>query len=313
MRLRSLRRRISNMVLRIEDDLDIAKIAESGQCFRWEAIDPCLNISNEGGSEYKNAAASYDDAQENPVSYRVPVGQNRLYITDLGNDNYEIDCSDDEYESIWKPYLDLDISYRAIRKTADDGTDTFMKAACDDQQGIRILRQDPWETTVSFIISQNRNIPAIKKSIELLCEAAGDEIRDCRGEKFFAFPGPEKIAALSEEALDECKLGYRKDYVRRIAEDVCSGSVDLAEIERMNEDDAFKALTGIYGIGPKVASCINLFGLHHLNAFPIDTWIKRILAAEYPEGYPYEKYAPYNGIFQQYMFAYYRNNAISIK
>ncbi|MCR5451118.1 MAG: 8-oxoguanine DNA glycosylase [Lachnospiraceae bacterium] len=267
------------MTVDFNDDFDAEKIADSGQCFRWEALD------------------------EN--TYRIPFGRERLYLTKTGEDKYELDCSESEYDSVWSGYFDTELSYRKIRAAAGDD-DHFMKAACEDQKGIRILKQDPWETSISFIISQNRNIPAIKKSIELICEACGTECTDKRGEKFYAFPDPEQIASLSEEKLGECKLGYRLSYIRRFAEDVASGTTDLDKLVRLNEEDAFKELTSIYGIGPKVANCINLFGLHHLNAFPIDTWIKKILAAEYAEGYPYEKYSPYNGIFQQYMFAYYR-------
>lgn len=96
-----------------------------------------------------------------------------------------------------------------------------------------MLPLDPWEMLVTFIISQNRNIPSIRRSVELLTE--------------------------------------------------------------------------LFGVGVKVANCVSLFGLHHVDAFPIDVWIRKILDREYPDGYPYEKYSPHNGIYQQYMFAYYRH------
>ena len=163
---------------------------------------------------------------------------------------------------------------------------------------------------VSFIISQNKNIPAIKKSIEMLSEMAGERKTDRRGETYYAFPTPERIAGLSGQELSDCRLGYRCKYVRAAAEAVLSGSLDLGKLTGAGEEEALAALKGIYGVGTKVANCVLLFGLHHLNAFPVDVWIKKVLEEQYPGGYPYGEYSPWNGIYQQYMFAYYRNGYI---
>ena len=160
---------------------------------------------------------------------------------------------------------------------------------------------------ISFIISQNKNIPAICRSVELLAETCGEKRTDRRGIAYYAFPDQEAVAALSEEELKGCKLGYRWKYVRAAAEAVVEGRIDLDELAGMKEDRTIAELTGIFGVGIKVANCVSLFGLHHVDAFPIDVWVKRILETEYPDGYPYEKYSPYNGIYQQYMFAWYRH------
>ena len=85
------------------------------------------------------------------------------------------------------------------------------------------------------------------------------------------------------------------------------GGIDLNALQAADEKTTISALTGLYGVGIKVANCVSLFGLHHMDAFPIDVWMKRILTEQYPAGYPYEKYAPFNGICQQYMFAFYRH------
>lgn len=265
------------MIFKPDDDFDLDKIAKSGQCFRWEKISK---------------------------GYRIIYLNKSLIIYDRGED-YEILAQEDEFEAIWKNYFDLKENYSKIRQKIDE-TDGFLKAASDSQKGIRILRQDPFEMLISFIISQNRNIPAIEKSIFLLSKYCGEEKRDVLGEIYYAFPNAKSIASASDDILAECKLGYRAPYVKRAAISFLNGEIDFEKLKKMESDEAIKALQKLYGVGLKVASCISLFGLHQLNAFPKDVWVKRILAEFYKDGYPYEKYSPYNGVYQQYMFAYYR-------
>lgn len=299
------------MVIHVTDDLDLDRIAESGQCFRWQKT------------------------EEN--TYRIIAGSYCLYISSLGGGGFELDCSGEEFECFWSDYFDLSENYREIRARIDPVSDPFLWQAAEHEKGIRILRQDPWEMLISFIISQNKNIPAIRRSIELLAETCGEKRTDRRGEAYYAFPGPKAVASLSEEELKGCRLGYRCKYVHAAAEAVAGGKIDLEELagerdrlsgedrlpgrDRMPgkkrlpgddqlpgvEDRAIAALTGLFGVGVKVANCVSLFGLHHVDAFPIDVWVKRILETEYPDGYPYERYSPYNGICQQYMFAWYRH------
>jgi N-glycosylase/DNA lyase len=269
------------MVLEIADDLDLARIADSGQCFRWEP-------APSGG-------------------FRVLHGAKCLYVRELEANIFELSCDEAEFNDVWKGYLDLGEDYAAIRSRIDPQADPFLWRAMEDEKGIRILRQDPWEMLVTFIISQNKNIPAIRRSVNLLCEACGEKMTDARGEAYHAFPTSEAVAALSEEQLKACSLGYRGRYVHEAAMAVVSGGLDLEDLRGAGEDEAIAMLMELPGVGVKVANCVSLFGLHHVNAFPKDVWVKRILEKEYPHGYPFEEYAPYNGIYQQYMFAYYRN------
>ena len=268
------------MIVQITDDFDLERIAESGQCFRWE--------------------------KSGERTFRIPAGQFCLNITALDNDCYELDCARDEYESFWMDYFDLGEIYRDIRARIDAEQDPFLWQAAEHEKGIRILRQDPWETLITFILSQNKNIPAIRKSVDLLAKSCGDRKTDAGGKEYYAFPSPAAVAALSEKELMECRLGYRWKYVHAAAEAVEKGEIVLDQLLQADEESTIAALTSLSGVGIKVASCVSLFGLHHLDAFPIDVWMKRILAEQYAQGYPYERYAPYNGVFQQYMFAYYR-------
>lgn len=268
------------MVLENVDDFDLARIAESGQCFRWELVPD--------------------------GSYRVLNGAECVYVRGLGERAFEFDCEESRFEEIWRDYFDLSEDYAAIRARVDPEEDPFLWRALEQEKGIRILRQDPWETLVSFIISQNKNIPAIRRSVSKLCEACGQRLEDVRGEGYFAFPDPESVAMLGEGQLKACGLGYRWSYVHAAADAVAGGALDLDALRSASEEEASAALTGLRGVGVKVASCVALFGLHHIDAFPKDVWVKRILQNEYPQGYPFDKYSPYNGIYQQFMFAYYR-------
>lgn len=140
----------------------------------------------------------------------------------------------------------------------------------------------------------------------MLSKLCGERRTDSREREYYAFPTPEAITKCSEQDLRACSLGYRWKYVLEAALAVKNGYLDLNLLRDKEEEQTTKALMSLYGVGMKVASCVSLFGLHHMDAFPKDVWIKRILANEYPNGYPFTKYSPYNGVYQQYMFAYYR-------
>lgn len=267
--------------IRVQDDFDLDKIERSGQCFRWQR-------TGDG-------------------AYRIPHGDECLFIRRLSGGRFRLSCNEETCEKVWRTYFDLDADYGELRARVDPRADPFLHAACAYGRGIRILRQDPWETLVSFIISQNKNIPAIKNAVDLLCRAAGERRTDCRGGEYFVFPSPEAILALSDEELKACKLGYRRAYVRAAARAVREGTLPLASLVRADGEATLSSLMSVFGVGIKVANCVSLFGLHHTDAFPVDVWMKRILENEYPDGYPFSRYSPFNGIYQQYMFFYYRD------
>lgn len=130
------------------------------------------------------------------------------------------------------------------------------------------------------------------------------------GENIYSFPEPEELAALSEEELRSCRLGYRAPYIYEAAQKVASGKVKLSDIAQMPDKEALLSLKEFKGIGDKVASCILLFGFHRLNAFPVDVWVRRAQQYCYPDGFPFERFRPYCGVMQQYLFMYFRQRAL---
>ena len=123
-----------------------------------------------------------------------------------------------------------------------------------------------------------------------------------RKERYYAFPRPEILAGLAEDELKECNLGYRSKYVVRTARSVAEGEIDLEAVRDMGYKEAKAELLGLYGVGEKVADCICLFGLHHLEAFPMDTHILQAMEKHYRRGFPRRRYKGFEGVMQQYVF-----------
>lgn len=258
------------------NNFDIQKICYSGQCFRMKELE-----------ENTYEIIAYD-------TY-VKVSQQGKELT--------FTCSEEEYESIWKEYFDLQEDYDSIMGLVPM-EDSYMKKAIQKGYGIRILKQDLWEIIISFLISQQNNIPRIKKSIQMLCERYGEKKMNAQKEIYHTFPKPEAFIDVSEEELKVCNLGYRDKYILRTAREVVEGKISLEAIKRLSYEEAKKELLKLYGVGVKVSECICLYGLHHLEAFPIDTHIQNVLKENYPEGFPFDIYGKYSGVLQQYAFYY---------
>ena len=210
-----------------------------------------------------------------------------------------------EYEKDWREYLAIDDDYtefrRSICKASSD--DPVITTAMKYGQGIRILHQQPWETLCSFIVSQNNNIPRIKTIIKRLCEKFGNKIE---GTELYCFPTAESLANAGTEAIFSCGTGFRAKYITDAAEKVCSGQVDLDEVKTSETSKAAEILCRIKGVGPKVAACSLLFGFGKSDAFPIDVWVKRVLAKYYDDSFTPVFFGKYAGLAQQYLFYYER-------
>ncbi len=212
-------------------------------------------------------------------------------------------CSEEEFENFWKEYFDLEGDYEGCISRIDLN-DAYLTKAAQLGSGIRILKQDLWEMIVSFLISQQNNITRIRRCIENICTAYGQRRVSEDGKTYYAFPTPEVLAKCREEDLKACNLGYRSKYVIRTAESVVRGEIDLNTIRTLPYKKAKEELLRLYGVGEKVADCICLFGLHHLEAFPVDTHISQALAGHYKRGFPNRRYKGVQGIMQQYIFYY---------
>jgi N-glycosylase/DNA lyase len=274
---------------------DLEQIADSGQCFRWTRI-----LEDETGG-------ATSDIESGKIKYRIIAFGKILNIEqDMTSGIVTMDCSDTDFDNIWKDYFDLDTDYgKIIDRIPED--DSYLKRAASGCDGIRIIRQDPWETLITFIISQRKNIPAIKASVEKICKAAGSVIGEADGEKLYAFPTPEQLSSLSMDDLNACSLGYRAQYIYKAARAAVDGVVDLDKWKSLGDEELFDKLCSLYGVGKKVANCTMLFGFYRLDSFPIDVWMNKIQDKYYPEGFPIEAYRPYGGVMQQYMFAYERS------
>jgi len=158
--------------------------------------------------------------------------------------------------------------------------DNVVKDAIGKFPGMRILRQDPFQCYISFIVSSNSNIPNIQTRLEKLCHTFGEK-KMIQAKEFFLFPEPKILADASIENIAKCGLGYRSKYVKEAAIAVDKGIIDFPSIKKLDYQDARDTLCQVFGIGKKVADCILLFSLDKLEAVPLDRWVLRILQKYY--------------------------------
>lgn len=258
----------------------------------------------------------------------VPVkGVDHVYRTSDGNPNrIQISCSEEEWESVWREWFDMDRSYNELRKRVceleDDvdkdvslGINTIMTHG----EGIRILRQDPWETLCTFIISQRRSIPSIKTSVRRMSERWGGEInapaikrlmKNVKGTPvdsvpaLISFPTANSLSQVEPEVLNEVAgLGYRDKYVHDAAVKVAAGELDLGKLNALNDEDLLKRLESLRGVGVKIASCTALFAYGRLDVAPVDVWIQRVIKEDFDgEDVLNHQYKEISGLVQQWMY-----------
>lgn len=282
-----------NLIIDEIKDFDIEDVLECGQCFHFNKID-----------EKEYVLSAYG---------RV------LHVKQEGNTRITLfNTSMEDYENIWKSYFDLDTDYATI-KSHILSVDERLLQAVEAKQGIRILRQEFFETLISFIISQNKQIPHIKQIVHTLSERYGNRVDLDNNFIGYTFPTVERLYEVSEEELRECKVGFRAPYIRNAVEKVYSGEITADILLGMTADEAREKLMTIKGVGEKVANCVLLFGLGFTDAFPVDVWMKRIMEYMYfnqdtkkevIESFAYEKFGKYAGYAQQYLFHYGRENGL---
>ena len=276
---------------------DVSKVFDCGQCFRF---DPVTNSLHE-------------------IEFAGCAHGKYISVAQDGDCVFIYNATAEEYETLWKGFLGLDQDYGKIN---DDILSLSQNPALADAvnraDGIRILKQGEWEAICSFIISQNNNIPRIKKLVAALCHACGEKIDvSAMGEHiasahkeqeghFYSFPAPERVLELGVEGLAALKMGFRAKYLYDAAEKMVNGDIGLEFLKNSDTEECIKHLCTVKGIGPKVASCALLFGFAKLDAFPVDVWIKKVMAKYFDEDFEPSSLGKYAGIAQQYLFYYER-------
>ena len=256
----------------------VTKTFDCGQAFRFDPV----NETTFAGTAF---------------GCKIAIGQTSPGVITL----YKV--TREQFETVWRQYLDLDEDYDAIDRFLIDSMPNerdraVMTAAVEAGRGIRILRQEPFETLISFIVSQNNNIPRIKKIIRTLCETYGEN---------GSFPTAEALTEAGVDALYALKTGFRAKYIHDAACKVASGELDLTKILACEDYSVCDTmLRTVHGIGPKVSACVLLYGFHKTEAFPVDVWIKKSLERHFPDGFNVKRLGKYAGIAQQYLFYYER-------
>lgn len=281
--------------VRVVGDIDfsVSKSFDCGQCFRFDPVADSLHFVEVAGVAFGRF-----------VRFAQNKSMDELIV---------YNCDEREFYDIWMPYLSLDVDYGEIRsvigKAVDEAHDPegVIKLSSEFGRGIRILRQDEWETLCSFVISQNNNIPRIKGIVKRMCERYGDRIYYGDGQFAYSFPTPERIAAAGVDEIRELKVGFRAPYIIDAAEKFVSGEVDFDVVRNSPSlQTAIDELCKIKGVGLKVASCTALFGFGRTDAFPIDVWMKRSIERHFPLGLDPQVFGKYAGIAQQFLFYYER-------
>lgn len=264
---------MSKLIFEKTRDLSLKDTLDCGQCFRFK--------EREDGSF-------------------CGVVRGKAATVRMCGDSLVIDGAEEADRDLWADYFDLGFDYAVVREHLAS-LHPVMADAARFAPGIRILHQEPFEALISFIISQNNNIKRITGIVDRLCESFGEQI----GEGLYAFPTAERLAALSPDDLAPIRAGFRHRYIIDAAEKITDGTVDLEQLRDLPYDAARSALMQITGVGVKVADCVLLYGLHRLESFPLDVWMKRAMATLF-DGMDPSAFGAYAGVAQQYIFHYAR-------
>ena len=272
------------MEIEIRDDFDLKKIVDSGQCFRPKEI-------RDGW-------------------FRFICGENILHVRQRDENLFELDCTADEWR-LWENYFDMATDYKKIRHdvetfAADKPYEKFLHDAANFGAGIRILRQAPFEMLISFIISQRKNIPAIRSSVEKICERFGRRVDTAFGEVHL-FPTVEEISCATLDDLTGLGLAYRKNYILDALAKVSSSEIDLTALKNFSDTELVDTLKKIHGVGDKVANCVALFAYHRVDRAPVDVWIARAIENDFGGENIFDGFGDNAGILQQYVFYFKRN------
>ena len=219
---------------------------------------------------------------------------------------------EEDLEKVIRNYFDLDNDYEKM----DDfliKSDVKLKEAIDFSKGLTMIRQDPFETVMEYVISANNGVPQISAALNNIAQKYGKKVT-FNNKEYYLFPTFNDLKDLSESDYRNCKVGFRDKYLKQMVDKLNNGDVNLDEFYTLDTKDALSKLMENNGIGPKVASCILLFAYQKYDVFPIDTWVKKIMKNDYEiEGekkireFAVKTYGKYSAIALQYLFNYSRN------
>ncbi|MBP2033184.1 N-glycosylase/DNA lyase [Clostridium algifaecis] len=283
-------------------NFELSHIFDCGQCFRWD---------------------KQDDGNYIGVAFGKVIEVQKKY-----NDVMIYNTNEKDFKNIWAEYFDLYRDYGEIKSILSD--DPILKKSLEFGYGIRLLKQDPFELIISFIISANNRIPMIKRAIKNISAKYGKKI-EYKNKIYYNFPDVEDLNKATLEELKDCGTGFRNKYIKDTVSKICTfgklGNLDYNEkfniewIKSQKDELCYKELQKFMGIGPKVADCIMLFSMQKYSAFPVDVWVKRAMTHFYlaPDvslnkirQFGINKFGNFSGFAQQYLFYYARENNIKL-
>ena len=249
---------------------------------------------------------------EDDGSYTVII-KDRVINLKEDNDYIIVESSkEDNLKEIIYDYFDLDRNYEIIEKNILK-CDKKLEDALIFSRGLKMIHQDPFETIIAYIISQNNRVPSIANALNLISLNYGEKVI-FKDKEYYLFPSIDKLKTLTISDFRNCKVGFRDKYLYEIMRSIENNLLDIESIYNMNSEDSLKYLVSFKGIGNKVASCILLFAYQKFDVYPIDTWVKKFMKEDYNiEGeqnikkFTYDTYKEYSGLAIQYMFNYKRN------
>jgi len=273
-------------MLKIKNNFDLKATITCGQIFRF--------IIEEDGS------------------YTVIIKDRVINLKEKENYILVESSKEDNLKEIIYDYFDLGRDYDLIEKNILE-CDKKLEEALIFSRGLKMIHQDPFETIIAYIISQNNRVPSIANALNLISLNYGEKVI-FKDKEYYLFPGIEKLKTLTISDFRNCKVGFRDKYLYEIMRSIENNLLDINSIYNMNSEDALNFLVSFKGIGNKVASCILLFAYQKFDVYPIDTWVKKFMKEDYNiEGeqkikqFTLTTYKQYSGLAIQYMFNYKRN------
>lgn len=278
---------MKDYIINTPSDFNLKETLECGQCFHFNMIDE---------NEYVLTAYGH-----------------MLHIRQDDKNLIFYDTDDRTYNELWREYFDIDRNYARIKEELL-AKDDKLEEAISAMSGVRILNQEFFETLISFIISQNKQIPHIKKIVADISEKYGTYHGEVKGITMYTFPDVNALKAATVDDLKELKTGFRAPYIYDAVSRVYDKSISYDELAAMESQAGIQKMCEIKGVGNKVASCVSLFALGKRDSFPIDVWIKRIMeylyfdkvdtSKEVIAEFARNQFGELGGYAQQYLFYY---------